>query len=61
MLDVLDPDGSPKDCEAPRTSCHSVFGRVTEGMDVVNNITPRDPSSGAAPGDVITTIRIIEE
>ena len=60
-LDGLNPDGSPKNCEAPVTSCHAVFGRVIEGMDVLNNLTPRDPGSARTRGDVITTIRIVEE
>ena len=39
---------------------HSVFGKVVEGMDVVDGITLRDPGSATTPGDVITTIRIDE-
>ena len=40
---------------------HAVFGEVTEGIDVVNAISPRDPSSATTPGDVITSITITEE
>ena len=41
---------------------YTIIGKVIEGMDVAENITPRDPSQGAvlSPGDVIQTI-IIEE
>ena len=39
---------------------HTIFGRVTDGMDVVNSITIRDPGSSVA-GDVIETIVITEE
>lgn len=41
---------------------YTIFGRVTEGMDVVEGITPRDPSRnpGAPPGDAIQTITIEE-
>ena len=61
FLDHLNPDGSEKNCAQRGVSCHSVFGKVTGGMDVVNNLTLRDPSSATTPGDVITTIRIVEE
>ncbi len=42
-------------------NAHAVFGEVVEGMDVVNAISPRDPSSAATPGDVVTSITITEE
>ena len=59
-LDGLNADGTPKDCAAVGVSCHSVFGRVIKGMEVVEGITPRDPGTATAPGDVIRTIRIEE-
>ncbi len=38
---------------------HAIFGRVVEGMDVVESITPRDPQDLDAPdGDRIATITI---
>ena len=58
FLDGLNPDGSAKDCSARGVSCHSVFGRVVEGMDVVMGISLRDPSRATTPGDAIRTIRI---
>ncbi len=39
---------------------HTVFGRVTEGMDVVNSIRERDPGRDPNPGDRIDTIEIEE-
>ena len=39
---------------------HSVFGKVTDGMDVVNSISTRDPDTAAEPGDAIHTIEIAE-
>ena len=40
---------------------HSVFGKVSKGMEVVNNLTLRRPSEATSPGDVIDTIRIVEQ
>ena len=57
FLDGLNEDGTPKDCAS--ASCHSVFGRVIQGMDVLNNIVPRDPATASLPGDVIETVEII--
>ena len=37
---------------------HSVFGRVTSGMDVVRAIRERDPSRDPNPGDRIERIEI---
>jgi peptidyl-prolyl cis-trans isomerase B (cyclophilin B) len=39
---------------------HSVFGRVIEGMDVVNAVRERDPQRDREPGDRIETIEITE-
>ena len=40
----------------------TVFGRVIEGMDVVEQLTPRDPATNpnAPPGDAMETITIEE-
>src|SRR3990172_781785 len=40
---------------------HSVFGRVTDGMDVLRPIRARDPSRDPAPGDRIERIEISQE
>ncbi|MCA9872059.1 MAG: peptidylprolyl isomerase [Anaerolineales bacterium] len=39
---------------------YTIFGQVTEGMDVVQGITPRDPSvdPNAPPGDKIESVTI---
>ena len=39
---------------------HSVFGRVTEGMDVVNSLREREPQRDPNAGDRIETIEITE-
>lgn len=41
---------------------HTIFGRITEGMDVVTQLTERRPSQNpnASPGDKIVSIEIEE-
>jgi len=39
---------------------HTVFGRVTDGMDVVRSLRERDPDRDPNPGDTIETIEIEE-
>ncbi|GEM_PF-83831 len=40
---------------------HTVFGKVTEGMDVVLGIPERDPGSASQPGVAMESITIIEK
>ena len=39
----------------------TIFGEVTQGMDVAEGISPRDPASAGTPGDVIQQIRVAEQ
>ncbi|MEE9219507.1 MAG: peptidylprolyl isomerase [Acidobacteriota bacterium] len=39
---------------------HSVFGKVVDGLDVLNRIQPRDPSNTSPPGDSIQAVEIQE-
>ncbi len=39
---------------------HTVFGRVTDGMDVLASLRERDPARDPRPGDRIDTIEITE-
>ncbi|MDW8406929.1 MAG: peptidylprolyl isomerase [Anaerolineae bacterium] len=39
---------------------HTVFGKVIEGMDVVNAIPERDPARAREPGEKLFTIEIEE-
>ena len=39
---------------------HTVFGRVTAGMDVLRSLRERDPGRDRAPGDRIDTVEIEE-
>ncbi len=61
QLDGLKPDGTAKDCTIQGQSCHAVFGKVTRGMDVVDNLKRRRPSEATEPGDAVTTVRIVEQ
>jgi cyclophilin family peptidyl-prolyl cis-trans isomerase/protein-disulfide isomerase len=40
---------------------HAVFGKVIEGLDVLESISIRDPQTATTPGDLIKTIRITEK
>jgi cyclophilin family peptidyl-prolyl cis-trans isomerase len=40
---------------------HTVFGRVIEGMDVVEAIPERDPASATVPGLVMKSVVVSEE
>jgi len=40
---------------------HAVFGKVIEGMNVVNSIPERDPGRAGKPGETLIGIEIIEE
>jgi len=40
---------------------HTVFGKLIEGQDVLDDISPRDPSTARKPGDQILKITIAEE
>jgi cyclophilin family peptidyl-prolyl cis-trans isomerase len=60
-LDAYDTDGNARECQRTDVSCHAVFGKVIQGMDVVEALTPRDPSRNPTfAGDLIQTIRIDE-
>jgi cyclophilin family peptidyl-prolyl cis-trans isomerase len=40
---------------------HSVFGEVTQGMDILLSIPPRDPANPQSAGVNLNTVTIIEE
>jgi len=40
---------------------HAVFGRVIEGMDVLEAIPERDPMRASQPGLAMNTVTVIEE
>lgn len=39
---------------------HTVFGKVTKGMDVVNAIPERDPMRAREPGEKLISVEIVE-
>ena len=59
-LDGYEPDGTKKACEQRGVSCHTVFGKVSKGLDVAMALTVRDPSTATTPGDAIATVVITE-
>lgn len=61
-LDAYDENSDLKACEQQEVSCHAVFGRVIEGLDVLESLTPRNPAENPElpPGDKIITIEIEE-
>ena len=61
FLDGYELDGTAKECTKPRVSCHTVFGKVIEGLDVALNISLRDPQTATRKGDAMKTILIAEE
>ena len=40
---------------------HTVFGKVVDGLDVLRQISLRDPQTASTPGDLIETIEITEK
>ena len=58
FLDAFDANNKPKNCQNMQVSCHAVFGKVSDGMDVVKSIRLRDPMRDSAPGTVINSIKI---
>ncbi|MCS6872441.1 MAG: peptidylprolyl isomerase [Anaerolineae bacterium] len=39
---------------------YTIFGQVVEGMDVVEKLTPRDPSNATTEGDLLISVRIVD-
>ena len=48
FLDGYDADGNLKDCQSPQVSCHSVFGKVTKGLEILDKIQRIDPNETRA-------------
>ena len=61
FLDAFDEQNNKKNCQNIQVSCHAVFGKVTQGIEIVRSIRLRDPMRDRAPGTVINNIEIIVE
>ncbi|MBT5756787.1 MAG: peptidylprolyl isomerase, partial [Acidimicrobiaceae bacterium] len=42
------------------TGLHTIFGEVTQGIEIVDNIELRDPANPTGPGQLIESVTIIE-
>jgi len=51
------------DAQSPLNGRYTVFGQVTDGFEVLQNLTPRDPSTSPdlPPGDKILEITVTEK
>jgi cyclophilin family peptidyl-prolyl cis-trans isomerase/PKD repeat protein/WD40 repeat protein len=53
-------DGVAKNCADGEVSCHSIFGRVTAGLEIATGMAERDPDTATEPGVKILGISITE-
>jgi len=53
-------DGVKKNCADDTISCHSVFGVVTSGLEIVTGMAERDPATATTPALAILSIVIVE-
>jgi cyclophilin family peptidyl-prolyl cis-trans isomerase len=58
-LDAYEEDVA-KNCANAAIACHSVFGRVTGGLEIVTGMIERDPEAATTPGVKILGITITE-
>ena len=49
-----------KNCADDAVACHSVFGRVTIGNEIVMGMAERDPVIASKSGVTILSISIVE-
>ena len=61
QLDAFDENNNLKNCINMTVSCHAVFGKVVNGMEIVKSIRLRDPGTDTKPGTKILSIMISVE
>ena len=63
FLDGLDEFGNLKNCDNPRIGCHTVFGEVIRGIEVVDSIAAVKVAAKNRPLEdvIITTIEIVRK
>ncbi len=45
---------------SPRSAGYTIFGQVVEGMEVVQQLAPRDPQTATSEGDLLISVRIVD-
>jgi len=58
-LDGYNPDGSKKDCSNTNSSCHTVFGKVISGMNIIEKLSSNQNNTNN--DKKIRKIEIVEE
>lgn len=56
-LDAYDAQGNLKSCSTRGVSCHAVFGRVVEGMDVLDKVNTQAGSQSGTPRAPVTLLK----
>lgn len=56
-LDAYDANGNLKNCGQRGVSCHAVFGKVTEGMDVLDQVNSQAGSQSGAPRTPVNFVK----
>ncbi len=55
-LNAYDAQGNKKSCGTYGVSCHAVFGKVTEGLDVLDKVNAQAASQGGTPRTPVTLV-----
>jgi cyclophilin family peptidyl-prolyl cis-trans isomerase len=60
-LDGYDAQGTKKNCGGFQVSCHAVFGKVVEGMDVLDKVNQQAGSQSGTPRTPVTLLNTTVE